>query len=312
MPSRTALPGAGRALARPGALRRRCNVGMMPLMDVDSPHASDRPDESALARAVMAVRNVTAAAPEIALVLGSGLGPLADEIDADAAIAYGDIPGMPVGHAPGHAGRLVLGTLGGRRVVAMQGRAHPYEGFDAATCVFPIDVMHALGARSLVVSNACGGLDPNFRAGELMLQLDFVNATGMNPLIGPNRAPYPRFPVMFDCYDPAYREAARRVALNEGIALREGVYLAITGPSYATRAELRAFRALGADAIGMSTVLEVIRARHLGMRVLGLSVITDMAIADRDEHATGDDVLATAERSGATFRQLVRAVLPEL
>ncbi|MFO7546880.1 MAG: purine-nucleoside phosphorylase [Trueperaceae bacterium] len=266
----------------------------------------------AVTRAVEAIRAVTDVTPEIALILGSGLGPLADGIEADAVVPYREIPGMPIASAPGHAGRLVIGTLAGRRVVAMQGRVHPYEGHSAAACVFAVDVMYALGARSMVVTNACGGLDPNFRAGELLLHLDFINATGMNPLIGPNQEPLPRFPVMFDCYDPAYRDIARRTALGEEIVLREGIYLAITGPSYATRAELRAFRTLGADAIGMSTVLEVIRARHLGIRVVGLSAITDLAIPDLDLHATGDEVLEMAARIGETFGRLVRGLVPEL
>lgn len=250
--------------------------------------------------------------PEIAVILGSGLGPLAEEIGG-VSIPFSAIPGMPVSSAPGHAGHLVIGYLEGRPVVAMQGRVHAYEGFTAAQCSFPVALMSGLGARSLLVSNACGGLNPHYHAGDLMLQLDFINATGQNPLIGPlPSADLERFPVMFDCYDPEYLAAARSAALRHGIALREGVYLAITGPSYASRAELRAFRTLGADAIGMSTVFEVIRARQLGMRVVGLSVVTDMAIADGHEHATGDEVIAMAQRSGAEFRRLVRALLPEL
>ncbi|MDT3681644.1 MAG: purine-nucleoside phosphorylase [Trueperaceae bacterium] len=283
------------------------------MSDSDIPAKVPVGDARAVALTTEAVRRVTDIVPELALVLGSGLGPLAEEIEEATAIDYADLPGMPVSTAPGHAGRLVLGHLAGRTVVAMQGRVHPYEGFSAQECSFPVAVMHALGARGLVVTNACGGLDPAFEAGDLMLQLDYVNATGRNPLIGPNDDErYPRFPVMFDCYDPGYVRTARRVALSEGIPLREGVYLAITGPSYASRAELRAYRTLGADAIGMSTVFEVIRARHLGMRVLGISTVTDMALPDRNEHATGDEVLAVAARTGATFRRLVRAVLPEL
>lgn len=263
--------------------------------------------------AVARIREASGLEPEIALVLGSGLGPLADEIDIDAVIPYGDVPGFVASSAPGHAGRLVLGRLAGRRVVAMQGRLHPYDGAPPQQVAFPVRVMHALGADRLLVSNACGGLVPNWRGGELMLQLDFINATGANPLSGPNDdALGPRFPVMFDCYDPDYREIARRTALEAGIVLREGVYLAIGGPSYATRAELRMFRSWGADAIGMSTVFEVLAARHEGMRVLGLSTITDMAIPDSDHHASSEEVLEVAARSGATFRRLVKAVLPEL
>lgn len=251
--------------------------------------------------------------PEIAVILGSGLGPLADEIDAVETFDYAALPGFASASAPGHAGRLVLGELAGRRVVAMQGRLHAYEGVPAQQAAFPVRVMHALGATSLLVSNACGGLEPTWEAGDLMLQLDFINATGGNPLVGPNDDRLgPRFVVMFDAYDREYLELARRTARAEDIRLREGVYLAIGGPSYATRAELRAFRSWGADAIGMSTVHEVTVARHEGLRVLGLSCVTDMALADRDEHATGDEVIAQAERSGATFRRLVTALLPQL
>lgn len=265
------------------------------------------------AEAARAIRERSRTEPEVALILGSGLGPLADEIEIETEIGYDEIPGFVTSTAPGHAGRLVLGALDGRPVVAMRGRMHPYDGVPAAQVAFPVRVMHALGARSLLVSNACGGLDPTWRAGDLMLQLDLINHTFENPLIGPNDdALGPRFPVLFDAYDPAYLEIARRTARRLDVPLREGVYLAVSGPSYATRAELRAFRAWGADAIGMSTVFEVMAARHEGLRVLGLSTITDLAIPDRDHHATGDEVLEVAAASGATFRRLVRAVVPQL
>lgn len=265
-----------------------------------------------IAETVSAVRRLTKLKPRIGVILGSGLGSLADEVDGEV-VPYGELPGMPVSTAPGHAGRLALGYLDGHEVVMFQGRVHPYEGFSAAQCSYPVAVMAALGVTSLLVTNACGGLNPLFRAGELMLQRDLINFTGMNPLLGPLTDPsLERFPVMFDCYDPAYVEAARSAALRHGIMLREGVYLAITGPSYATRAELRAFKTLGADAVGMSTVFEVIRARQLGLRVLGISAITDMALPDSAEHATGDEVIAMANRVGDSFRRLVRAVLPEL
>lgn len=265
-----------------------------------------------IAETVGAVRRLTKLKPRIGVILGSGLGSLADEVDGEV-VPYGELPGMPVSTAPGHAGRLALGYLDGHEVVMFQGRVHPYEGFSAAQCSYPVAVMAALGVTSLLVTNACGGLNPLFRAGELMLQRDLINFTGMNPLLGPLTDPsLERFPVMFDCYDPAYVEAARSAALRHGIMLREGVYLAITGPSYATRAELRAFKTLGADAVGMSTVFEVIRARQLGLRVLGISAITDMALPDSAEHATGDEVIAMANRVGDSFRRLVRAVLPEL
>ncbi|MDZ7800258.1 MAG: purine-nucleoside phosphorylase [Trueperaceae bacterium] len=263
--------------------------------------------------AVQAIRAHTEIVPEVALVLGSGLGPLADEIDPEAELPFADVPGFPVSSAPGHDGRLVLGRLDGRPVVAMRGRVHPYDGYPSAQVAFPVRVMHALGAEALLVSNACGGLNPHFRAGELMLQVDFVNHTFQNPLIGPNDdALGPRFPVMFDAYDPAYLELARETARRLDVSLREGVYLAVSGPSYATRAELRMFRAWGADAIGMSTVFEVLAARHEGMRVLGLSTITDMALPDAGHHVESDDVLMKAREVGPTFRRLVRAILPQL
>lgn len=279
-------------------------------------NASELPrlnDKAVLEQAVTTIRQRSSIKPIVALILGSGLGPLADDIEAEAVISYADIPGFAQSHAPGHAGKLVLGTLAGKKVVAMQGRVHFYEGISAQQAAFPIRVMNALGAESLLVSNACGGLNPNWQAGDLMLQLDFINFTGANPLIGPNdEALGPRFPVMFDCYDPEYCELARQTARAEDITLREGVYLAISGPSYATRAELRMFRTLGADAIGMSTVHEVMVARHAGMRVLGLSSVTDMALPDGHEHTTGDEVLTTAAKSGPKFRQLVKAILPKL
>jgi len=237
----------------------------------------------------------------------------ADEIEIAAEIPYGDIPGFVASSAPGHAGRLVLGTLDGRPVVAMRGRLHPYDGVPAAQVAFPVRVMHALGAERLLVSNACGGLNPNWRAGDLMLQLDFINHTFQNPLIGPNDPELgPRFPVLFGAYDERYQGVVRTAARRLDVPLREGVYLAVAGPSYATRAELRAFRSWGADAIGMSTVFEVMAARHEGMRVVGISTVTDLAIPDRDHHADEDEVLEVAAASGATFRRLVRAVVPEL
>ena len=269
--------------------------------------------KSTLEDAVATVRQLSDSEPELALILGSGLGPLADEIEADAVIPYRDLPGFAPSTAPGHAGQLILGTLEGRRVVAMKGRIHFYEGVTAAEAAFPVRLMHALGAATLLVSNACGGLNPHFAAGELMLQRDFINFTFANPLIGPNDDTRgPRFPVMFEAYDEAYLEHARTTARAEDILLREGVYLAISGPSYATRAELRMFRAWGADVIGMSTVHEVLVARHEGMRVLGLSVVTDMALPDGSEHADEQQVLDTAAASGPNFRRLVRALLPQL
>ena len=195
----------------------------------------------------------------------------------------------------------------------MKGRLHFYEGITAAQAAFPVRLMRALGAPTLLVSNACGGLNPHWQAGELMLQLDLINFTFANPLVGPNDPERgPRFPVTFGAYDPAYLELARKVARAEDIGLREGVYLAVSGPSYATRAELRMFRAWGADVIGMSTVHEVLVARHEGMRVLGLSVVTDMALPDAHTHADEQEVLAVAAQTGPDFQRLVKALIPHL
>lgn len=263
--------------------------------------------------AVAAVRQHSQLEPAIAIILGSGLGPLADEIEIEASISYQNIPHIHASSAPGHQGNLILGQLAGRNVIAMQGRIHLYENISAAEAAFPVRVMHALGAQSLLVSNACGGLNPAFQAGSLMLQLDFINMSGQNPLIGANDNRLgERFPVMFDAYDTAYLKLARHQARQLDIHLNEGIYLAVSGPSYASRAELRMFQQLGADAIGMSTVHEVIVARHEGMRVLGLSSVTDMALPDASHHSTGDEVIAMAKQSGNTFRKLVKAILPQL
>ena len=280
-----------------------------------SQHPSERFNTStgALAEALTNVQQQISFKPDVAIILGSGLGPLAEEIEVDTALSYSDIPGFVDSTAPGHAGKLIFGILSGKKVVAMQGRLHAYEGITAQQAAFPVRVMHKLGAHSLLLSNACGGLNPNWQAGELMLQLDFINFTGDNPLIGHNDETLgPRFNVMFDCYDPAYLELARRVARSQNITLREGVYVGISGPSFATRAELRMFRLWGADVIGMSTVYEVTVARHQGMRVLGLSTVTDMAIPDANAHATSDEVLATAAETGPKFRQLVKAILERM
>jgi purine-nucleoside phosphorylase len=267
-----------------------------------------------LQEALSSIRAKTSLTPDIAIILGSGLGPLADEIQSVASLPYQDIPGFATSTAPGHEGKLILGNLAGKSVVAMKGRIHYYEGYTAQQTTFPLRVMQALGAKTLLVTNACGGLNPHWQAGDLMLQLDYINFTGSNPLIGKNDQTLgPRFPVMFDCYDPEYQALARQTARAESILLREGVYLAISGPTYASRAELRMFRNFGADAIGMSTVHEVMIARYLGMRVLGLSTVTDMALPDSHHgHTTGDEVVAMANKVGSTFRHLVKAILERM
>jgi len=262
---------------------------------------------------VAQIRSRTDFAPDVGIVLGSGLGPLAEEIEIVSSIPYADLRHFPRSTTPGHEGILIFGRLEGRNVVAYKGRAHLYEGYTAQQVVFPVRVGFDLGARTFVVTSAAGGLNPNFQAGEIMLHQDYINMAGVNPLTGPNDERMgPRFPVMFDAYDPALRLLAAQVARAQDVMLREGVYAWFAGPAFASRAELRLLRNLGADAIGMSTVPEVIALRHRGARVLGLSIITDMAIPDRDHHASGQEVLEVAARSGRVFRRLVRGLLAAL
>ena len=263
--------------------------------------------------AVRAVRARTTLTPDVAIILGTGLGGLADEMDVEASIPYGDIPGFPLSTVESHAGRLLAGTLAGRRVVAMQGRVHLYEGYAPQEIAFPVRVLARLGARTLVVSNACGGMHPLWSPGDLMLIADHINLLGTNPLVGPNDDRLgPRFPDMSEPYDAALRSLARAVALALGVPLREGVYVAVTGPNLETRAEYRMLRALGADVVGMSTVPEVITAAHMGLRVLGLSIITDQCLPDALAPASLEQILAVARAAEPRLTALVRGVIERL
>ena len=268
---------------------------------------------AAIAGAVAAVRARSALVPEVAIILGTGLGGLADAMQVEVAIPYDAIPGFPLSTVESHTGRLLLGTLGSRRVVAMQGRFHHYEGYSLQQVTFPVRVLRALGAGTLVVSNACGGMHPLWSAGDLMLIADHINLLGDNPLIGPHDASLgARFPDMSAPYDAALRTLARAVALEQGITLREGTYVAVQGPNLETRAEYRMLRALGADVVGMSTVPEVIVAVQAGMRVLGCSIITDMCLPDALEAASLERILAVAGRAEPQLTALVRGVLERL
>ena len=268
---------------------------------------------AAVQAAVAVVRARTAIVPDAAIILGTGLGALGRAIDVEATVEYGDIPGFPLSTVESHAGRLLVGTLGGRCVVAMQGRFHKYEGYSLQQVTFPVRVLQALGARTLVVSNACGGMREDWNAGDLMLITDHINLIGDNPLVGPNDdALGPRFPDLSEAYDPALRALARRVAAAAKIALREGVYVAVAGPNLETRAEYRMLRQMGADVVGMSTVPEVIVARHGGMRVLGLSIVTDMCIPETLEPASLEQILAVAAAAEPNLTALVRGVLETL
>lgn len=257
--------------------------------------------------------------PSVALVLGSGLGDLADQVTDPVKISFGDIPHFPISTVEGHAGQIVIGNLEGKCVVVMQGRFHYYEGYTMKQVVFPIYVMNQLGATCLVITNAAGGMNRSFRAGDLMLIEDHLNLTGDNPLIGPNHEELGvRFPDMSNAYDPQYRELALHIAkdlkgsANEPLYLKQGVYCGITGPTYMTPAELKMLATLGGDAVGMSTVAEVIAARHCGFRILGISCITDMAIGDSLEPLTHEQVVAVANRTKPMFSALVRGFIAEV
>lgn len=249
------------------------------------------------------------ARPDLALVLGSGLGGLADRIEAPVYIPYGQIPHFPVSTAPGHAGRFVFGRLSGRMVLCMQGRFHYYEGHDMAAIALPVRVLKALGCRALVLTNAAGGVNWDFAVGDFMLITDHINFMGANPLRGENDdAIGPRFCDMTHVYTPEFQQTARQVAAQQGITLREGVYLGYMGPSFETPAEIRAFRTLGADAVGMSTVPEAIAASHCGLPVLGVSLITNMAAGMAGKRLSGDEVIEIANQRGPVFQDFIRTV----
>lgn len=253
------------------------------------------------------------ARPDLALVLGSGLGGLADRIEDPVYIPYDQIPHFPVSTAPGHAGRFVFGRLSGRMVLCMQGRFHYYEGHDMAAIALPVRVLKALGCRALVLTNAAGGVNWDFSVGDFMLIIDHINFMGANPLRGENDdAIGPRFCDMTHVYTPEFQQTARQVAAQQGITLREGVYLGYMGPSFETPAEIRAFRTLGADAVGMSTVPEAIAASHCGLPVLGVSLITNMAAGMAGKRLSGDEVIEIANQRGPVFQDFIRTVVGAL
>jgi purine-nucleoside phosphorylase len=252
------------------------------------------------------VRKSASLRPEVGIILGTGLGGLASEIEVEKSIPYEEIPGFPLSTVESHAGRLLVGRLGKRPIVAMQGRFHRYEGYDLAEVTFPVRVMRALGARTLVVSNACGGMNPLWNPGDLVLLSDHINLLGDNPLIGANDGRLgPRFPDMSAPYDPELRALARSAALELGIVLREGVYVAVPGPNLETRAEYRMLRGMGADVVGMSTVPEVIVAAHSGMRTVGISIITDQCLPDALEPADINRIIETARLAEPSLTRLI-------
>jgi purine-nucleoside phosphorylase len=263
--------------------------------------------------AVRRIREATTLEPRVGVVLGSGLGGLADEVEDAVEIPYAEIPGWPVSTAIGHAGTLVLGALDGVPVGLMRGRAHVYEGIGAERVVFGVRVLGRLGIRSLVVTNAAGGINPDFRVGQLVLISDHVNLQGTSALVGPNDESLgPRFPDMSDAYDPQFRARAHEAAARLGLELGEGVYAAWLGPQFETPAEIRFMRAAGGDLAGMSTVQEVIAARHLGIRCLGISVVTNMAAGVLPEKIDHDAVLEVGARAAGSLTALLRELVPTL
>jgi purine-nucleoside phosphorylase len=282
--------------------------------------------------AAASIRTRTSVAPSIGVILGSGLGNFATEVESATTIAYGDIPGWPLSTVAGHSGKLVLGTIGGAPVAVMQGRVHAYEGYAMEQVTFPARVLGLLGCRTLIVTNAAGGIRANIPQGSLVAISDHINLTGTNAAMGPNE---PRFALMdadgkklpaagerfFDmsaAYSPALRRLLHAEAAKQGIPLSEGVYLAVLGPSFETPAEIRAFRTLGADLVGMSTVHEVIVARHMGMQLLGISLVTNMAagvVAEGREEAETiqhEDVMEIGRRVERQFTSLLTALIPQI
>jgi purine-nucleoside phosphorylase len=259
------------------------------------------------------VRARWAGAPRVGIVLGTGLGALAQEIESEAIIAYPDIPHFPRSTVESHKGQLVCGTLAGQGVIAMEGRFHLYEGYTAAQVTFPIRVMKELGCRYLIVSNACGGLNPLYRKGDVMVIEDHINLLGHNPLIGSNDERLgPRFPDMIEPYDQALQALALGAALEANLPIQRGVYVAVTGPNLETRAEYRFLRTIGADVVGMSTVPEVIVAVHCGMRTLGFSIVTDMCLPDALKPVSIEEIIAVANEAEVKLRTIVRGVLERL
>jgi purine-nucleoside phosphorylase len=266
-----------------------------------------------LQEAAAYVRTRVTATPAIGLVLGTGLGELGAAIDISATLAYDEIPHMPGTTTASHSGRLLFGSLAGQPVCALQGRHHFYEGHALQQVTLPIRLLHALGARTLVLSGAGGGLHPLWRAGDLVLLADHINLMGGNPLVGENLDELgPRFPDMSEPYDSALQEVAQRAALELGTPLRRGVYAAVAGPSLETRAEYRMLRALGADIVGMSTVPEVIVARHMGMRVIAISIVTDLCLPDALEPTDIETIIRIAAQAEPALTRLLLAVLAQI
>ena len=289
----------------------------MTIADIDTvdPRRPVRPIDQPgrIAALVEAVRARTDVVPEVGIVLGSGLGGLADDLEDAVAIPFIELPGWPAATAPGHLGRLLLGRLGGRSVVMLQGRFHLYEGHDPGLVVQPMLLFRALGARAVVLTNAAGGLDPSFGPGTLMIMRDHINLTGRNPLIGPNADELgPRFPDMTESWSPRLRAVLKAAAAAEGVEMHEGVYVGLTGPTYETPAEVRMLAGLGGDAVGMSTVLECIAARWVGLEVCGVSLVTNAGAGYTGAPLTHEEVLEAGASAGPRLARVIRRFVEDL
>lgn len=250
---------------------------------------------------------------EVGIILGTGLGGLAKEIDIEHSLNYADIPNFPVSTVEGHAGRLIFGHLGGKKIVAMQGRFHFYEGYSLQDVTFPVRVLRQLGVRKLIVSNASGGLNPDYNVGDIMMLTDHINMFPGNPLIGPNQEELgPRFPDMSEAYNMHLRNLARKIALKNDISLEEGVYVGVAGPTFETPAEYKMFRVLGGDAVGMSTVPEVIVARHMDIDVFGISIVTDSGVPGEIVEISHEEVQEVAMKAEPKLALLIRELIQQM
>jgi len=259
------------------------------------------------------LRNRTGAAPQVGIILGTGLGALVNEIEADHVVPYEEIPHFPVSTVEGHSGKLIFGKLGGKQVLAMQGRFHFYEGYDMKQVTFPVRVMKALGINDLVVSNASGGVNPNYEIGDLMILNDHINLFPTNPLIGTNYPELgPRFPDMSDVYDKELIGKAKAIALRNGIRVRQGVYAGLSGPCLETPAEYNYIRVIGGDTVGMSTVPEIIVGRHGGMRCFAISIITDLGVPGRIVKVTHQDVIDVASKAEPKMTIIMKELVAEM
>ena len=266
-----------------------------------------------ITQAVEYIKSICSTKPSVGIILGTGLSTFTEEIKIEAEIFYGDTPHFPVSTVEGHSGKLIFGELSGKKVVAMAGRFHYYEGYSAEEVIFPVRVMKYLGVETLLVSNAAGGVNPEFEVGDLMIINDHISQFSVNPLIGKNEIELgPRFPDMSEPYDKSIIQKAKQIAKAKGIDIKEGVYIGVTGPTFETRAEYKMIHALGGDAVGMSTVQEVIAAVHMGLQCFAMSVITDLGIRDQQNKITHEEVLQAAREAEPKFAHLFKELVGQI